>query len=301
MANSNPKNRRPKHTTTAFNVRRDSTLEEFLQSQMPGKSRTSIKHLIANKLMCLNSRLVRRIDISVKSGDVVTIGKPEEPQFKMPKGIAVVYEDRHLIVANKDSGLLTMASAKENRRTAYAYLTDYVRFHHPHDQIFIVHRLDRDTSGLLLFAKSEQVQADLQTDWNDTIESRHYVALVEGRPEKDEDTIRTFLREHPKSLKMHVCRPDEGVEAITHYKVVAHGRGYSLVELELETGRKNQIRVHLAHIGHPVAGDVKYGAETTPLGRLCLHAMQIRFRHPVSGETLDFNTGIPSMFKSVIR
>ena len=100
---------------------------------------------------------------------------------------------------------------------------------------------------------------------------------------------------------MHVCRPDEGVEAITHYKVVAHGRGYSLVELELETGRKNQIRVHLAHIGHPVAGDVKYGAETNPLGRLCLHAMQIRFRHPVSGETLDFNTGVPSMFKSVIR
>lgn len=301
MVNKTHTGRGGKPSTTSFKVKTNSTLEAFLQSQMPGRSRTSLKQLASNGLLSVNEKITKRIDINVKRDDVVVIGRIQAPQFVMPKGVHVVYEDRHILVINKDAGLLTMASEKENKRTAYSYLMSYLKFYHPQDRIFIVHRLDRETSGLLLFAKSEKVQEALQFDWNDTIESRHYVAIVEGVPAEKEGTIDTFLREHPKSLKMHVCDPDEGVQAITHYKVIGKGNGYALVELELETGRKNQIRVHLAHIGHPIAGDIKYGAESNPIDRLCLHAMQLKFRHPISGEMLDFSTKVPNEFSGIIK
>ena len=238
--------------------------------------------------------------------------------------LEILYEDDSIIVIDKPSGLLTMSTGKEGDITAYSILTDYVRSgrgsgsRRPRDRrrIFIVHRLDRDTSGIIVFAKDPETKYALQDGWNETILERKYVAVLEGIPSRPEGTIASYLRDNPKSMKVTSSRTDNGGRfSVTHYRVIRPAEGqdsghggtggkaasgrYSLVEFELETGRKNQIRVHAADIGHPVAGDRKYGASTNPLHRLALHAMTLSFRHPHTGKILTFDTGIPRRFLSL--
>ncbi len=227
----------------------------------------------------------------------------------------MVYEDDCLIVVEKPSGLLTMSTGKEGETTAYSILTDYVRHSGPRkryrrqaDHVYIVHRLDRYTSGLLVFAKDPETKYALQDNWNNVVLERKYVAILEGTPSPEVGTISSWLREDLATHKVYssagqVGRRDgqtDGKYAVTHYKVLKEARGgWSLVEFELETGRKNQIRVHASDMGHPVAGDTKYGAHTNPIGRVALHARTLSFIHPYSGETLRFDTGIPRRFKSI--
>jgi len=217
----------------------------------------------------------------------------------MKKGpeIKIVFEDDDLIVVNKPSGLLTMATDRGDDVTAYSILTDYVRRKSPRSRIFIVHRLDRDTSGLLIFAKNQDTKFALQDYWDEAVQERIYVALTEGTPTPAEGTHVSWLKDNPKSFKVSSSPHDNGGQkAVTHYKVLKSGGKYALVEFELETGRKNQIRVHAADLGHPIAGDRKYGAQSSPIGRLALHARSIKFKHPWSGETLSFDTGVPQKF-----
>lgn len=270
---------------------------------MQGKSITAIKQLLSKGVITLNGKPIKKLGVMLEPGMTVQMLPKAEPQFKMPQGVRIVFEDKDIIVVNKDSGLLTMATEKQQSKTAYAYISNYLKFYNPNDKVFIVHRIDRDTSGLLLFAKSPMVQEELQHDWNETVKQRKYVAVCEGYPEQNEGVIRTYIREHPKSLKMSVCEStDDGAqEAITHYKVINKKHGYALVELELETGRKNQIRVHMAHIGHPLAGDVKYGAQSNPADRLCLHAQQIKFTHPTTGRTIELSSPLPQEMKIIFE
>lgn len=217
----------------------------------------------------------------------------------MKKGpeIKIIYEDDDLLVVNKPSGLLTMATDRGGDVTAYSILTDYVRRKSPRARIFIVHRLDRDTSGLLIFAKNEDTKFALQDYWDEAVRERIYVAMTEGTPTPLEGTRTSWLKDNPKSFKVSSCPFDNGGQkATTHYKVLKSNSRYALVEFELETGRKNQIRVHAADLGHPIAGDRKYGAQSSPIGRLALHARSIKFKHPWSGEILSFDTGIPAKF-----
>lgn len=242
--------------------------------------------------------------------------------------LELIYEDDWILVVNKPSGLLTMSTGRGAEETAYRILTDYIRSKKPcrgHDRrsgsnsrIFIVHRLDRDTSGLLIFAKTEEMKYALQDDWNDSILERKYIALVEGVPQKAEGTVVSWLKDNPKSMIVSSCPFDNGgKKAVTHYRVISPAPGpdgngpdkegtafergaapqYAMVEFSLETGRKNQIRVHAADIGHPVAGDRKYGAKTNPIGRLALHAKTVSFRHPATGKVLRFDTGTPKTFR----
>ncbi|MCF0191052.1 MAG: RluA family pseudouridine synthase [Marinilabiliaceae bacterium] len=281
---------------TTFAVKSRCTLEELLKHHMQGKSSTALKQLVAKGVFTLNGKALKRLDVVLEPGMCVTMMSKPEPQFKMPQGLKIVYEDGSLLVVNKDSGLLTIATDKETNRTAYTYLSAYLKFYNPDDKVFVVHRIDRDTSGLLIFAKNQKIQETLQRDWNKNIESRRYIAVCEGYPESDEGTIHTYIREHPKSLKMYVCEKDDAgaQEAITHYKVIKKRHGYAMVELQLETGRKNQIRIHLAHIGHPIAGDIKYGAQSNPADRLCLHAQQIEFLHPITHKKMNLTSSIPT-------
>lgn len=288
-----------KRTHTEFVVKANCTAEEFFAKEMSGKSRTALKLLLAKGAVTIEGKPVKRLDAQLTAGTKVVVGKKPDPQFKMPSGLRIVYEDKWLIVVNKDSGLLTMATDKVVSKTAYAYISNYLKFYDERAKVFIVHRLDRDTSGLLIFAKSEEVKEMLQENWNETVSDRRYVAVLEGYPQEDEGRVHTWLHEHPKSLKVSVCPEGEGVEAITNYRVMAKNRGYALVELELETGRKNQIRVHMKHIGHPVAGDVKYGAQTNPIDRLCLHAVRIDFVHPMTGKNMSFTTKLPFGFNNM--
>lgn len=220
----------------------------------------------------------------------------------------ILYEDDCIIVADKPSGLLTMSTGKEGELTAYSILTDYVRSarggRNTRDKgrIFIVHRLDRDTSGVIVFAKDEQTKHALQDDWNETILERKYIAAVEGTLEYDEGTVASYLKDNPKSMKVSSSWTDNGGKySVTHFKVLRSSGQYSLVEFELETGRKNQIRVHASVIGNPVAGDRKYGSASNPLHRLCLHASTLVFHHPRTGQLLRFDTGIPKDFMRLCR
>jgi 23S rRNA pseudouridine1911/1915/1917 synthase len=220
--------------------------------------------------------------------------------------LEVIFEDQWLIVVNKPSGLLSMSTGKAGEDTAYSRVYDYA------GKIFIVHRLDRDTSGLLVFAKDQETKTALQENWDEAVKERGYTALLEGRIEDEDGWIETWLHENKKSMKVHCYglapqdNPDkpprkEWQFAATHCHTVKHvdidGRTYTLVDFELETGRKNQIRVHSQWIGHPVAGDRKYGADTNPIGRLALHARALAFIHPWTGKTMRFTSRLPKSFR----
>ena len=217
-----------------------------------------------------------------------------------PKDLRILYEDKDILVIEKPSGLLTMGTEKDKIRTAYAALTDYVRkgYQKSQNRIFIVHRLDRDTSGILIFAKNFSAKLRLQGGWEET--EKKYLAVVPGRFEKKEGTITTYLAENKAHIVYSVSDPSKGKQARTAYKVLKEIKGFSLLEVDLLTGRKHQIRVHLADIGHPVVGDEKYGRGKDGYKRLALHAKSISFIHPSTGKRLFFETGFPEYFNKLM-
>ena len=232
----------------------------------------------------------------------------------MKKGLKIVFEDDWLIVVEKPSGLLTMSTGKGHEVTAYSMLYNYVcegsghKRNTPQPRIFIVHRLDRDTSGLLVFAKDEETKLALQENWEEAVQERRYIAILEGQINDDEGYIETWMYENPRSLMVHCydLRNDDTPKkpprkdwkyASSHCRKLKDlsidGKAYTEVEFNLETGRRNQIRVHSQHIGHPIAGDKKYGAQTNPFGRLALHAQGLAFIHPWTGKTMRFTAKLP--------
>lgn len=279
-----------------YTVWEDTTLLPFLLSAVGDKSRNTIKGFLTRGQVLVDGRGITRHDHKLRPGQTVTILPEIVKKAALP--FPILWEDEEIIVVDKPAGLLSMASDKERERTAYRLVTDYVRAGDPKARVFIVHRLDRDTSGVLLFAKSEKAKRAFQDHWGTIVRRRGYTAVVEGTPPRQADTIRTFLRENGVHKVYSV--PKGGKEAITHYKTVKQGRRYSLLEVDLSTGRKNQIRVHLSELGCPVAGDRTYGAATDPLGRLCLHAHELSFVHPVTGKETTYRAELPRGFRKLI-
>lgn len=281
-------------------VKEEDTLLSFLFALLSGQSKSSVKALLAHRQISVNGKLTSQFDTPLLPGDEVGISYERgKVEFNNPK-LTIVWEDEDLIVVNKKEGLLSVSSTKVKERTAYHLLSEYVKKSDPRNKIFVLHRLDRDTSGLMMFAKSQRVQKELQSNWNANITARTYVAVVEGRPVKDSDLIISNLTENAK-MQVYVTAEDGGKEAITRYRVLKSNSTYSLLELDLETGRKNQIRAQMQSIGHSIAGDYKYGAETDPIGRLMLHARRLFFIHPVTGEEMRFETRIPEKFTSIAK
>ena len=237
-----------------FIVESDSTLLPFLFSVFQDKSRTTVKSYLTHRQVSVNDRTVTRHDTPLRPGDRVCIlsGRGFAP-LSHPM-LRIVFEDEYLIVIDKRQGLLSMGTEREKERTAYHILSRHVKQHDPAGLIFIVHRLDRETSGLMLFAKSQAVQERLQKNWKQMVRKRTYLAVVEGRMPHPAGVIKAPLCEN-SLFKVYVPADREGTPATTHYRVVRQGTRYSLVELELETGRKNQIRAHMEHIGRPIVGD----------------------------------------------
>lgn len=278
-----------------------TTLLPYLLATYPSKGRQLLKKVLTAGQVMVNGNRATRHDVPLLPGDSVVVSWTPAPPKPVFMKLTLEYEDDHLLVINKMAGLLSIATDREAELTAYRQLREYVKGSRTGDGLFIVHRLDRDTSGLMLFAKSEQVQETLQRNWTEAVISRRYVALVEGHVAEPSGTVRSYLRES-KALKMHSSRhPDEGDLAITHYTTDKAGQHYSLLSLELETGRKNQIRVHLADLKHPVAGDKKYGARTNPVGRLGLHAAGLVFVHPVTQKTMTFSLPVPRSFLRAVN
>lgn len=216
------------------------------------------------------------------------------------KKLDIIYEDKEIIVVNKEAKLLTISTNKEQNHTLYNEVSSYVKKQHPKNKIFIVHRLDKDTSGVILFAKNEKLKKAFQNDWDNIAIKREYVALVEGN-NIERGTIKSYLYETKNFQVLSTNNPNRGKLAITEYESFKEGKRYSLVNINIITGRKNQIRVHLKDIGHSIVGDKKYGALTNPINRLGLHATKLVIKHPLTKEIMTFESNIPKTFDNAIK
>ena len=289
-------------TDRKLTVTEPGLLLPFLLQNLPEKGRNKVKALLTHRQVAVDDQVITRHDHALLPGQSVSIRAASgfAKAMSSMEGVRILYEDTDIVVIDKPPGLLSIASEEERERTAYHVLTEHVRVRDAAARIFIVHRLDRNTSGVMLFAKRYEVQQALQLDWRETVLERSYVAVVEGLVNPPEGTLRSWLKE-TKTQTMYVSPiPGDGQEAITHYQVLKAGRDFSLLKIWLETGRKNQIRVQLQSIGHSVVGDKRYGAAKNTLGRLGLHARVLSFRHPVTHQVLRFETDIPPAFRKLL-
>ncbi|TVY01270.1 RluA family pseudouridine synthase [Cohnella terricola] len=284
-----------------FEVTEEGELLPFLLNKLAPQGRNTVKSMLAHGQVSVDDRTEKLYNHPLRPGQIVSVSKERSSAVPQLVGLRILHEDDAVIVVHKDAGLLSIATERETELTAYRQLTAHVRLADPRARIFVLHRLDRETSGVMMFAKSEQVQKKMQDNWKDIVKERTYVALVEGLVKKASGTISSWLKE-TSTLKMYSSPvPNDGQHAITHYKVLRASRNYSLLGIELETGRKNQIRVHMQDLGHPIAGDKKYGSKTKPFNRLGLHARVLAFEHPTTGKQLRFETDIPKPFLSQFK
>lgn len=272
-------------------------LIDFLVAAMPDRKKTTVKEFLKHNQVMVNGNVSTQFDTPVGQGDTVCVNTTREFQTFYNPRLKIVYEDDDIIVVNKGYGLLSMGTDKIKEGTAYSLLRDYVKRKDPRNKLFIVHRLDRDTSGLMIFAKTIQAKEAMQHNWNNMVIERRYVAVItNGHLEPREGEIRSYLTENAAHEVYSTTRPGEGQLAVTYYKTLRSRGKYSLVELSLATGRKNQIRVHMKEAGHPIAGDRRYGAPASPIHRLALHAQTLRFVHPITRRDMAFTTPIPAAF-----
>lgn len=285
---------------TIYNVTEPMELMDFLMKKMAGISRTRVKALLTNRVVLVDNNIQTQYNFPLLRGMKVQVSKEKHKhEFRHPM-LKILYEDAYIIVVEKKEGLLSVASEHQKERTAQHILTEYVKRQNRNNRVFVVHRLDRETSGVMMFAKDEKTQHNLRDNWHDIVFDRRYVALVMGDMEKDQGTVESWLTDR----KLYVSSSpydDGGKYSVTHYRTIKRANGFSMIELQLETGRKNQIRVHMQSLGHPVVGDMRYGCETDPLRRLALHAFKLCFYHPITGETMNFELSYPLPFRSLMQ
>ena len=296
---------------TSYRVEEVAELLPFLLTKMGGMTRTSVKQLLGQRRVKVNNAIQTRHDTPLHKGDLITIESGRgNVELRHPK-LRIIYEDDALIVVEKKNGLLTVpVNQKSSETTVFSILKEYVKKQSYRNTVHVVHRLDRETSGLLVFAKSSELQEYMRTYWRQLVTKRTYVALVEGKLAQKEGKITSWLTENPHTAMVSSSPVDNGGQlAITNYKVLqelesgveSQESEISLVELNLETGRTNQIRVHMATIGHPVVGDRKYGHgnESSPIDRLCLHARTLEFIHPMTEKKVRFEASTPKEFARI--
>lgn len=282
-----------------------SFLLDYLFRHFPHLKKTKVKQILKYGSVRVNGRIVTSHRHELKPGDTIDFLNPKDAlaeRLKAQLGFPVVYEDEKLLVVDKPAGLLTMGTEREKENTLYFELTEYVRSKSQDDRgrVFIVHRLDRDSSGLVVFTKNETAKRALQDHWERTI--KKYYAVVEGVPAEKEGVVRSYLKEDSFRRVYSVRSMSAGAKrAVTRYRLLKENGLYALLDVGLETGRKNQIRVHLSDIGHPIAGDLKYGARSNPAGRLALHAYQLSFPHPSTGEFMSFDSKLPKSFEKLLK
>ncbi|MBI4388157.1 MAG: RluA family pseudouridine synthase [Candidatus Omnitrophica bacterium] len=279
-------------------VTENSALLNYLRKAFPHITRTKTKTLLKSGVIFVNERPITRHDFCLKRGDEIRIQRrPVEThvEFKPRLSFPIVYEDDAIIVIDKPNGLLTMGTDRIKIHTAYYKVTDYVKSASAgKNRIFIVHRLDRDASGLIVFAKTEKAKEFLQKNWKRF--EKKYVAIVQGTLKKPAGTIESYLTEDKFQRVYSTRKSGKSKFSVTHYRVLESWGKFSLLEISLETGRKNQIRVHLADMGHPIVGDEKYGSKLDPIRRLGLHAHQLKLEHPETGKPKTFTSPLPQTF-----
>ena len=278
-------------------VKENAPLLEYLINNV-SESRSKLKATLQGRGIAVNGRMVTQFDYQLKAGDKIIISRhKKQNQFKS-RYVKIVYEDRWLVVVEKNIGILSMAAGHSSLNVK-SVLDDYFLKSRQKCRAHVVHRLDRDTSGLMVYAKDIETEQILEQNWHQIVYDRRYVAVVSGEMEQDNGTIANWLKDNKAYITYSSPTDNGGKYAVTHFQVLNRTTEHSLVEYKLETGRKNQIRVHSADMGHPVCGDMKYGNGDDPLHRLCLHAYMLCFTHPVTGEPMEFSTPIPTAFRSL--
>ena len=285
----------------SWTVKEDGSILEVAASILKDHTPTKLKSMLRHNQFAVNSMPTSRYDAELHAGDVFSVNFDQSFQvFKNPR-VELVYEDEHILVINKGYGLLSMGTDTKKDGTAYSIMREYVKYHNPHAKVFIVHRLDRDTSGLMMLAKTMEAKDVMQHNWNNMVLNRKYVCVVEGEVQEKEGKVKSYLAENSQFEVYSTDDPKKGQLAITRYKCIKTTKSFSLLEVELDTGRKNQIRVHMKDLGHPITGDRKYGAGHSPINRLALHAQTLRFVHPITRKEMNFSTTIPMRFRSLVK
>lgn len=278
-------------------VNEEQPLLEFLLKSITHESRSKIKATLKGRGIKVDGKVVTQYDYLLQPGMNVAVSKRKRDDMILKsRYVKIVYEDKYIVVIEKNIGILSMAAGHSSLNVK-SVLDDYFHKSHQRCTAHVVHRLDRDTSGLMVYAKDIRTEQILEHEWHDIVYDRRYVAVVSGEMEEDGGTIRSWLKDNQAYITYSSQTNNGGKYAVTHFHTLARTTEHSLVEYRLETGRKNQIRVHSADIGHPVCGDVKYGNGDNPIGRLCLHAYILCFYHPVTGKPMEFETVIPPAFK----
>ena len=279
-----------------FEVTKEQPLLDFLLEHLQGQSRTKIKATLQGHGVLVGKTCQTRYDFPLVPGMRVAVSKTKRNlNILRSRYVKIVYEDQYLVVVDKAVGILSMAAGHSSLNVK-AVLDDYFHKSRQRCHAHVVHRLDRDTSGLMIYAKDMQTEQALERDWHGCVYDRRYVALLSGRMEQNEGTIANWLKDNAAYVTYSSPVDNGGKYAVTHFRTLEALGDRSLVEFRLETGRKNQIRVHAADMGHPVCGDVKYGNGDDPIGRLCLHAYVLCFYHPVTRERMEFSTPVPRNF-----
>ena len=275
-------------------------LMEFLMKEMNGISRNKVKDLLQGHGIMVDRHLVTQYDFMLLPGQTVLVSRHKRSTELLNKYVKIIYEDKDLIVIEKSAGILSMASAP-GQYCVKTILDEYFKKRHFPCTAHVVHRLDRDTSGLMIYAKSLEIRKMFEEDWKGIVFDRRYVAVLCGEMEQEGGTVHSWLKDNKAYITYSSPTDNGGKEAITHYRRIATNGRFTLAEMRLETGRKNQIRVHMKELGYPVAGDDKYGATANPLHRLALHAFRLYFYHPRTGEPMKFETPHPTAFTRLFQ
>ena len=286
-----------KERKQTFIIDKELSLLDSIYNFKKDLSKKSIKNYIKNKMIKVNNEVITNASYMLSVGDMIEISYEKRviPKYDLD----ILYEDEYLIAINKPCGLLSISNDKEKDITAYRMVSDYVKTKNKKNFIFVVHRLDQDTSGVLMFCKNEKIRDRLQENWNNVVKKRGYIAIVDGKL-SGKGTFHSFLMEDKRQF-VYSSKKGVGKEAWTHYEVIKNNCNYSMLQVFIDTGRRNQIRVHLSENGFPIVGDKKYRCKSNPIKRLCLHANMLEFIHPVSKKIVSIKCDVPYEFKKLVK
>ena len=276
-----------------FIVNEECELYTYLRNNINNKSKNNIKSLLKNSFISVNNKTITKHNYLLKVNDIVSINKKTNKE----DNLKIIYEDSNIIVVDKSTKILSISNKNEKEETLYRKVSDYLK--KSNDKVFVIHRLDYDTSGIIMFAKNQKVQKLYQDNWNNLAKTREYTAIVEGITD-EKGHIESYLKQ-TKTLFVYSSKNKDGYFSITDYERIEHNNKYSLLKIHISTGRRNQIRCHMNDINHPIAGDTRYNAKTNPINRLCLHANYLKITNPITNEIMEFRSEIPNEFYNILK
>lgn len=283
-----------------FTVKSPTCLLDFIMQKLDGISKNRAKAILNGNGVKVNKRCITQHNFPLKAGQIVEISRGKRKEELKSQFVKIIYEDQDIIVIEKSPGILSMGTS-QHVFCVKTILDDYFHKCHSKSRAHVVHRLDRETSGVMVYAKNIEAEQILERNWHDIVTDRRYIAVLSGKMEEEHGTIANWLKDNKAYITYSSPIDNGGKYAITHFHTIQTNEHFSLVEFKLETGRKNQIRVHCLDMGHPVCGDIKYGDGNDPIKRLCLHAFRLNFYHPITGEPLSFETPIPKSFVKIFE